>query len=114
MIKIAIIDDGINFNKLDNSFVDLEYAINKNKYVKYSSHFDEMDSHGLIVASILKQSIKIDCEIISIKVKDEIENGCCYNFLKAIDLCEELGVDIVNISIGSCYRSDFNKIEKKS
>lgn len=113
MIKIAIIDDGINFNKLDNSIVGSEYALYKNKDVKYSSHFDKTDSHGLIVASIIKQSIKIDCEIISIKVKDEIENGCCYNFLKALDLCEELEVDIANISIGSCYRSDFTKIEKK-
>ncbi|MBS5843166.1 MAG: S8 family serine peptidase [Clostridiales bacterium] len=111
MKKIALIDDGLSYNRFNTNNVYKEYIIRNKTINEYNSQKAEFDSHGRVCASIIESLTKTS-NIISINVKDENENGICDDFIVALNLCRELDVDIVNTSIGSCYKEDFHIIRK--
>ena len=111
MKKIALIDDGMSYNRLNNINIYKEYIIRNKTIIEYNSQKAEFDSHGRVCASIIGSLTKTS-NIISINVKDENENGACDDFILALNLCRELDVDIINTSIGSCYKKDFHTIKK--
>lgn len=111
MLKIALLDDGLSYNRLINNTCYEEYIVRETTISEYTSKKSKFDSHGRICASII-ESLTSKPHIISINVKSEFENGACEDVIAALNLCYELNVDIINASIGTCYKKDFYKIKR--
>lgn len=112
MRKIALIDDGLSYNRFNTINIYKEYIIRNKIIIEYNSQKAEFDSHGRICASTIKSLTKTS-NIISINVKAENENGFCDDFILALNLCSELDVDIINTSIGSCCKKDSHIIKRQ-
>ena len=107
MKLIAIIDDGLQYNKLHLKVPVIEYEINnKNKIVRTLASKQRVEGHGMICANIIEELVEVnDYIIISIKVKDNAStSGRIEKLIKAIKFCVLLHVDIINISIGTCEK----------
>ncbi|WP_143316283.1 S8 family serine peptidase [Clostridium sp. HBUAS56017] len=111
-MKIAIIDDGVNISDL--YFEEIEQNLIVDDSLKISRRQDESNkiSHGTVCAAIIKKYAK-ESSIISIKILDEVtRRGNCNKLCKAIEWCLENGINIINLSNGSTYYGDFEKLRK--
>lgn len=113
MIKkhIVFIDDGINSNGSSFSLLhDLEISSDFLNFTKRSSTDRSDTSHGTLCAAIVKKySPNFLCS--SLKILDDIEKKCNISSLcTALKWCAACGVDIINISLGSTYFRDAEKI----
>lgn len=107
-VKVAILDSGIDKDSLDLNYcvnVKDSYCFNKN----IDTPFFTNDNHGSTIASIIaaKQNdnygfagITNDIELYSMRVFDDTKNGNLNNdlFVKAVNKCQELDIDIINFS----------------
>ncbi|URZ04323.1 S8 family serine peptidase [Clostridium felsineum] len=110
-MKIAIIDDGVNSSsdlyveKMEQDLVvgdNLEIFIRKDK--------SDRISHGTVCAAIIKKYIQNPC-IISIKILDELtRKGNVNKLCRAIEWCIDNDVNIINLSNGSVYYKDFERL----
>lgn len=117
MLNVAIIDDGINSDEVK---VDYSFKIDSDLNVVDISSVNEItyESHGTTCLKIIKKYLNKDTngkEIIfhSIKVINlETVGGNVNQFVKALEFCLSLNIKVINLSIGSSYFMDFDRIEK--
>lgn len=110
MIKIALLDDGVNSKDiyLNNDFT--KYKITSNLKLRKCKS-EKKITHGTICASIIAKSIK-NVDFISIKIKSFNEDGKLEYLLSAINYCIKMNVKIISLSVGSTSNQDFEKISK--
>ena len=119
--KVAFIDTGINTNYLKNpERVTSRFIINNGQSEKYplftSSSKSISDDHGTMCARIFEHYAEdYDYQIVDIKVLNSIYDtddnevigkGNIKDLNKALELCLDLNVDIISMSLGSLLLSD--------
>lgn len=112
MIKVCIIDDGINEKYLKISMLyDLE--VFKNNIVKRKLSVSEnIKSHGTICAQIITE-YNLDVSISSIKLNTDSERASSSEHLQvALKYCLDMDIDIIHMSLGSTTFSDFHGIHE--
>lgn len=110
-IKAAIIDDGVDvsqFNDIRSFIVKKDLGVEKDFVVS------EKDNHATTCLKIIQKFADIsNIDWYSIKILDNDSKLANINqFLKALELCAELGVKIIHLSIGTCLYEDFEYVEK--
>lgn len=121
MVRIAIIDDGINSKillpkcKIHHYYVSKDYQILQTRSNLHSL------SHGTICGGVIISNTCVEHEIISIKVKRTDQNGNIEKLCAALKFCLKNNIDVVNISLGTRNTDDakilYNiviKMEKKN
>lgn len=109
-MKIAIIDDGVNISDLYFEKVEQNLIIEDSLEVCERKDESNKISHGTICGAIIKKYAK-EASIISIKILDEItRKGNVNKLCRAIEWCLENDIDIINLSNGSIYYGDFEKL----
>lgn len=109
MIKVAIIDDGVNNNVLLDIVKKPEtYKVFGPLVLKCKS--EKIITHGTICASIIGENIT-NVNIISIKVKKHDRNGNIKDLITAIKYCNKKNIKVLNISLGSTFKSDKKLLE---
>lgn len=115
---VAVIDDGLNYNRLELKCPYIEYEIIDGVISRFESFYQNKESHGLICSKIIETHIKGDFLLISIRVKkDEKTDGKISDLIKAISFCINMRVDIISISLGICdsyKRSKLHKVVKQA
>ena len=121
MAKIAFIDAGINTNYLRNpDRVVARFVVRDGRSEEYPLFTTSSDSicedHGTMCARIFEHYAKdYDYQIVDIKVlnsiydtddNDNIGKGNIQDLNKALELCLDLNVDIISMSLGSSLLSD--------
>ena len=101
---IVIIDDGINENeinyKIESFNVNEEDKELKTDYI----------SHGTYCCKIIEKYLKVDVQLSSIKILDNVGKGDAENLIKALEIAESKKADIINLSLGSITFKDRDKI----
>lgn len=105
---IVIIDDGINEDEINyklkhNLFVD------KDMKVKEKSGFNK-SFHGTVCLKIIIKYLKKDVPISSIKILNEKGISDMDKLLAALKKAEEIGADLINLSLGSTTFKDKEKL----
>lgn len=115
-INIAIIDDGVNQSDFNLSG---SWAIGRDLKVtdEPCNQIENHDSHGTICAKIMRKYLKkgsIDnIRFHSVAVLDsETMHGNVDQLVAAFELCSELDMRVIHLSIGSSYYRDFPTIKK--
>lgn len=110
-MRVAIIDDGICLDSTQYmkalSF-DMECVggmVRKRESEVFA------DSHGTIVGEIL-QSFSRESQIGSIKIIHDTGRGCVRDLIAALQWCDQQGIAIVHMSIGTSVWQDFEMLEK--
>ena len=121
MIKVAIIDTGINGASLKSpNIIEKRYLISDTN-IKQESVLkkDPPSDHGTICAQILEDTINndipyhlIDIDIFSIGNDNTIFSSNIQRLKKALDLCLTINVDVISMSIGSRNLSDYQIIKE--
>lgn len=109
-IEAAIIDDGVHLGSFPQ---EKKWIVDENLDISlYQSHIIE-ENHAAVCMGVMQKYV--DMEHVfwhSIKVlKDDTKRGYIGRFLKALELCEELGVKLIHLSIGSTCYEDFRPIQ---
>lgn len=109
-IKVAIIDDGINCDFLDNN-IDVTHIDICNKKETYENR-DTMivPSHGTIVAGFILKNFS-DIILTDIKVLDHFAEGKIEDLISALEKCFKLDVDIIHMSIGTTSDNKINLLQ---
>ncbi len=111
VVKIAVIDSGINKNHIIfNQTVIIDEFNAKN------GEYDATDDlgHGTAVAGIIAESTPTNVEVIPIKVLGS-DNHCSWEELwMGLQYAESVGADIVNMSISGNILEDFNGIREEA
>lgn len=109
-MKVAIIDDGVNISDLYFWKIELNLMVDDSLKVYERRNESNKLSHGTVCAAIIKKYAK-DASIISIKILDEVtRKGNVDKLCRAIEWCLENGIHIINLSNGSIYHGDFEKL----
>ncbi|NRT74804.1 hypothetical protein BJV40_004820 [Clostridium beijerinckii] len=109
-MKIAIIDDGVNISDLYFDKIEQNLMIDDGLEVYERKNESNKISHGTICAAIIKKYSK-EARIISIKILDEVtRKGNVNKLCRAIEWCLENDIKIINLSNGSIYYGDFEKL----
>lgn len=112
MINVAIIDDGVNENeiKIDYNWeIDHDLNVHNIKFLKRIN----FESHGTICAKIIKKYL-INNHIIfhSIQAFDYYSGiGLIDQFIKSLEYCLTLDINVLNLSLGTNNTKSLNKIE---
>lgn len=109
-MKIVIIDDGVNI--FDLYFEKVEQNLIIEDSLEVCERKDELNKilYGIICGVIIKKYVK-EVSIISIKILDEIiRKGNVNKLCRVIEWCLENDIDIINLSNGSIYYGDFEKL----
>ena len=111
MIKAAIIDDGIDATQFNNV---KSWVINKDLSIESEDIISEEDNHACTCLRIIqKYSDVSDVFWHSIKIlNDDTKQGNIRQFIEALNLCEQLNVKLIHLSIGTRSYSDFGLIQK--
>lgn len=112
MIRIAIIDDGIN--NIDNENIwELEHDIIITPKCKITPRNEKSFNitHGTICATILKKYYAT-AKISSIKILNSEHKASTTQLIRALDWCSENGIQIANMSLGSIDFRDYEKIRQ--
>lgn len=113
MKVIAIIDDGLNYNRLGLKCPYIEYEIIDGVISRIESLHQDRESHGLICAKIIETHIDDDFLLVSIRVKkDDKTGGKISDLITAILFCINIKVDIISISLGTCDCYKKSKLHK--
>lgn len=110
-IKAAIIDDGVDvsqFNDIRSLIVKKDLNIEENFCVS------DKNNHATTCLKIIQKFSDIgNMDWYSIKILDDDSKLANINqFLKALELCTELGVKIIHLSIGTSIYNDFEYVAK--
>lgn len=109
-MKIAIIDDGVNISDLYFGEIEQNLIIDNNLEVCVRKDKSDKISHGTTCAAIIKKYAK-EASVISIKILDQVTRmGSVNKLCRAIEWCLENEINIINLSNGSIYYGDFEKL----
>lgn len=112
MIKVAIIDDGVNNGIFQECITKMSFRVSSRYEVKRCRNSYRKDiNHGTICAGIISKDSKSKIELISIKVKNQ-SNGELAKLIVAIEYCIQNKIQIVNISLGSTCAVDEEPLRK--
>ena len=104
MIKIVIIDSGINEKFLE--YIDFYYVVDQSNVVtKKAIIGDTEDNHAGLCAYIIKQYAPY-CEITNVKILEENRTAEIQKLKIALEWCLQQNVDIVSLSVGSREQQD--------
>ncbi len=113
-MKIAVIDDGINFDYFPNiGKLAFDLKVNKrDKIVKRIGYDKTTPSHGTTCAAIIKKHAP-NAEIGSVKViSDTTMRGYAKHLIAALNWCLDNKIKLIHMSIGSCnVRDRFSILE---
>ncbi|MBS6315248.1 MAG: S8 family serine peptidase [Ruminococcus sp.] len=110
-IKAAIIDDGVDVSQFSNI---QSFTVKKDLSIKKDFTAAKQYNHATTCMKIMKKFTDIsNVDWYSIKILDDDSKLANINqFLKALELCAELGVKIIHLSIGTSIYDDFEYVEK--
>lgn len=97
-ITVAVIDSGVDSK--DVFFKDktiIEYRLKDGEFVEDSMRCDNL--HGTEVSKILLKEAP-NVQIVSLQVLGGNNHGKLSSLVRAVELCEELRVDVINLSLG--------------
>lgn len=102
-MKVAIIDDGISSNAVDENILLKKYVVINDSVEEVTKYNDEnLFSHGSICAKLFMLSNLSNIEMISIKIMEYNGVGDFKNLFVALNWCEDKFYNVINISAGIC------------
>lgn len=107
-VHIAVIDDGINYEEI-NFKLKHNLAVDDDMQVKENTEFYK-SFHGTMCSKIILKYLKTEAHISSIKILDEKGISDINKLLVALRKAEEIGADIINLSLGSTTFKDKEKL----
>lgn len=115
MAKIAIIDDAIQDDRLENPTT-AHYCLKNGLFeqAKMLSYSTSHDTHGTLVAKVLQTYAK-EYEMISIQILDDwfAQRTCSADrLISALKFCGQIDVDLIHCSIGTERLSRIRQIRK--
>lgn len=119
MLRVAIIDDGINHKILEKkpNIKGTYYRINKNSIMKEQRFFNMFRglSHADICFKIYSENLlNSNFEVISINILNKSnEKGNLNNLISALRWCCDNRVNLINLSIGTTNYWDFKFLDKE-
>ena len=110
-IKAAIIDDGVDVSQFSNI---QSFTVKKDLSIKKDFTAAKQYNHATTCMKIIQKFTDIsNVDWYSIKILDDDSKLANINqFLKALELCAELGVKIIHLSIGTSIYDDLEYVEK--
>lgn len=106
-----IIDDGVNEEYIGiSTLVHNLQVLDSLEIIQRKNYNNAVYSHGSICAAIIKKYVP-DCDIGSIKILDsDMHIGQSDQLILALEWCLQLDVSIINMSLGSIYFRDHERI----
>lgn len=96
-VRIAVIDSGIRLPNTHMTHYNIPGSSENDKNKNINTDYTE-NMHGTFCAAVIKK-IAPDSELIDINIADDLYAIQESDIIKAVELCMELDVDIVNLSI---------------
>lgn len=107
-MRIAIIDGQINSDAVTAECT--RYQVSNGNVQETTKNCNKM-SHGTIVSQIIGLFAKFD-EIIILEILYEEEIGNIQNLIAALEWCTQENVNLINLSIGTTEKEDFEPLKK--
>lgn len=114
-LKVAVLDSGINASHLifdDNGKNRIDTSQSKN-YLdpdNITTNVNDDNGHGTMVSGVIVESTPRNVTIVPIKICDSAGGCPVVSILYGADYAAQLGVDVVNMSVG-ITQADVNKSE---
>jgi hypothetical protein len=108
-IKVAIIDDGVNekiFNVQLANNVEISPQLN---VVQRAIHSPHLINHGTICSAIIVKYVAEEVLLSSVKILNEGKGGK-EQLIMAIKWCEENGINVASLSLGTVDFRDFKEL----
>lgn len=104
---MAFLDDGVNINLLsDLDKVDL-YTMEDDKVIVCRKAYKENEiTHGTICVKIFSEYTNVKVNIISVEILDANKRCSADKLIAALNWIKEMGIKIVNLSLGTSYFQD--------
>lgn len=110
-IHIGVVDDGINEHYYKGCVLKYNIEITDELAVLQRSNYDKTtESHGSICASVIHKYAP-KALISSIKILNENRTAQKNKLIRAIEWCCNHRVDVINLSLGTIYPSDFSELQ---
>lgn len=112
IVKIAVIDNGIDDTQLYFELEDKVYIDSASKCVTdYKIMKDTIFLHGTVCAYIIKNNVE-NFKLYSVRILDENGKGLINSISPALEWCFQNGIRLVNLSLGTTHFHDKNKIRE--
>jgi len=112
MVRIAVLDDGIDQKNLVVDFACVMYRREKKEFVADIAETIDFNSHGAICVRIISDRCNRNVEIISYRIKKHDGNGNVNDLIAAFRDAIRKKVDIIHMSVGSCEKGDCNRLKR--
>ncbi len=110
-IKVAVIDDGINEGLYNIGRLDYNIEITNKLEILHRKEYNKyLPSHGTICAAILRKYAP-NISLSSIKILNNRRKGLCDQLIEAIKLCVDKKIRIVNLSVGTIFYMDRQRLK---
>lgn len=106
IVKIAVIDSGVDDTRLNFKIENKVYIDSVSKCVTDDNNVkDTAFSHGTICAYIIKNNAEI-AKLYSVRILDENGRGLMDSLAPALEWCDQNGIRLVNLSLGTTHFRD--------
>lgn len=110
-IKVAVVDDGVNEKLYDIGRLDYNIEITNKLEILHRKEYNKyLPSHGTICAGIIKKYAP-EASLSSIKILNDRRKGLCEQLVEAIKWCVSKKIRIVNLSVGTAFYMDRNRLK---
>ena len=116
-VRVALIDSGVKsklYNERFQTYIDVGYEIVVNREKNFlqinESNFEDYNGHGTACAFTIKE-LAPDISIIPIKILGNDGRGNIEQLIAALELLDELDVQVVNMSISSNIKNLEDRLE---
>ena len=107
-VHIALIDDGISRKEI-NCKLKHNLIVDEQMHIRENTEFDK-SFHGIMCAKIILDYLKTETDLSSIKILNEKGISDIDKLLAALKNAEEIGANIINLSLGSTTFKDREKL----
>lgn len=108
-VSVAIIDNGVNENRMLNFNIIEHYHIEDNQVVNSTKFETETITHGTVCAIVLSQYTN-DIDLTDIKIFDS-DRASINHMIVALEWCYDQSISIINMSFGTLNFLDYKKME---
>ena len=112
MIRVALLDDGLDYKKKITFSCEGMYKAEDERIITDVAQNSPINSHGFICAHIIYSYSRENVEIVSYRVKRQDEEGDIHDLETAFNNALDRKVDIIHMSIGSCESRDRRRLKK--
>ena len=106
IIKIAVIDNGVDNTQLDFRLENKVYVDSTSKRVIDDKDMTEIAfTHGTTCAYIIKKNVE-NSKLYSVRILDENGKGLIDSLAPALEWCHQNGIRLVNLSFGTTHFHD--------